>query len=31
MPGGVRQYLVHPGGKKFVMVTSDAVYFVAMP
>ena len=28
---GVRQYLVHPNGKKFVMLKSDAAYFVAMP
>ena len=28
---GVLQYLVHPGGKKFVMLKSDAAYFVAMP
>jgi hypothetical protein len=28
---GVRHYLVHPGGKKFVMLKNDAAYFVAMP
>ena len=26
---GVLQYLVHPGGKKFVVLTQDAAYFVA--
>jgi hypothetical protein len=29
--GGVRQYLVHPDGKKFVMLASDEAYLVAMP
>ena len=28
---GVLQYLVHPDGKKFVMLKSDAAYFVTMP
>lgn len=28
---GVRQYLVHPGGKKFVMLKNDAAYLVEMP
>ncbi len=29
--GGVRQYLVHPDGKKFVMLASDEANHVAMP
>jgi hypothetical protein len=28
---GIRQYLVHPDGKKFVMLTSDDAYVVTMP
>ena len=28
---GVHQYLVHPDGKKFVMLKQDAAYFVTMP